>query len=173
MDAVKDSTRLSGNHKKRTLTSLTVFLSPAALAEVAVDGGGLAGGLSHRRPRTHISTLPVVFVGQYVVVLHRVEDFRPVQSGEVAEVWVLLNPYGPSGDVHQAMEADLSQLEHLKYHQSVVEEEVAASDHGEVREKVAEALQSINPKEQKVIGDHYQFREAEASEILWLGPKNE
>lgn len=71
------------------------------------------------------------------------------------------------------MEADLSQLEHLEYHQSVVEEEVAASDHGEVREKVAEALQPINPKEQKVIGDHYQFREAEASEILWLGPENE
>lgn len=70
--------------KKRTLTSLTVFLSPAALAEVAVDGGGLAGGLSHRRSGTHVSALPVVFVGHDVVVLHRVEDFRPVQSGEVA-----------------------------------------------------------------------------------------
>lgn len=142
----KKIANVSGKYKKRILTSLTVFLSPAALAEVAVDSGGLAGGLSHRRPRAHVSALPVVFVGHDVVVLHRVEDLRPVQSGEVAQVWVLLDSYGSSGDVHQAMEADLSQLEHLEYHQSVVEEEVAASDHGEVGEKVAEALQPVNPK---------------------------
>lgn len=150
-----------------------MLLSPAALAEMAVDGGGLAGGLPHRRPWTHVPALPVVLVGHDVVVLHRVEDFRPVQSRQIAEVWVLLDPYGSPGDVHQAMEADLSQLEHLEYHQGVVEEEVAASDHGQVGEKVAEALQPINPKEQKVIGDHDQFREAEASEILRLGPEHE
>lgn len=140
---------------------------------MAVDGGGLAGGLPDRCPWTHVPALPVVLVGHDVVVLHRVEDFGPVQSGEIAEIWVLLDPHGSSGDVHQAMEADLSQLEHLEYHQSVVEEEVAASDHGQVGEKVAEALQPINPKEQKVIGDHDQFREAEASEILRLGSEHE
>lgn len=150
-----------------------MFLGPAALAEMAVDGGGLAGGLPHRRPWTHVPAFPVILVGHDVVVLHRVEDFRPVQSGEVAEVWVLLDPHGSSGDVHQAMEADLSQLEHLEYHQSVVEEEVAASDDSQVGEKLVEALQPINSKEQKVIGDHDQFREAEASEILRLGPEHE
>ena len=150
-----------------------MILGPAALAEMAVDGGGLAGGLPDRRPWTHVPALPVVLVGHDVVVLHRVEDFRPVQSGKIAEVRVLLNPHGSSGDVHQAMEADLSQLEHLKNHQSVVEKKVAASDHGQVGEKVAEALQPINPKEQKVIGDHDQFRVAEASEILRLCPEHE
>lgn len=155
------------------LTSLTVVLSPAALAEMAVDGGGLAGGLPHRRPWAHVPALPVVLVGHDVVVLHRVEDFGPVQGGEVAEVRVLLDPDGSSGDVHQAVEADLSQLEHLEYHQSVVEEEVGASDHGQAGEKVAEALQAINPKEQKVIGDHDQLGKAEASEILRLGPEHE
>lgn len=160
-------------YQKRILTSLAVFLGPAALAEVTVDSGGLAGGLSNRSTWTHVSALPVVFVGHDVVVLHRVKDFRPVQSGEVAEVRVLLDPHGSSGDVHQAVEADLSQLEHLEYHQGVVEEEVAAPDHGQVGEKVTEALKPINTKEQKVVGDHDQFGEAEASEILRLGPEHE
>lgn len=140
---------------------------------MAVDGGGLAGGLPHRRPRTHVPALPVVLVGHDVVVLHRVEDFRPVQGGEVAEVRVLLDPHRPSGDVHQAVEADLSQLQHLEDHQRVVEEEVAASDHRQVGEEVAQALQPVNPKEQQVIGDDHQSGEAEASEILRLGPEHE
>lgn len=103
-------------------------LSPAAFTEVSVDGGGLAGGLSDGHPRTHVSTLSVVLVRHDVVVLHRVKDLGPVQSGEIAEIWVLLNSHGSSGDVHQAVEADLSQLEHLEHHQGVVEEQVVASD---------------------------------------------
>lgn len=104
-------------------------LSPAALTEVAVDGGRLAGGLSDGRPRAHVSTLPVVLVRHDVVVFHRIQDFGPVQSREITEIWVLLDSHSSSGDVHQAMEANLSQLEHLKHHQSIVEEQIVSSDH--------------------------------------------
>lgn len=124
-----------------------MVLSPAALTEVAVDGGRLAGGLSNGGPRAHVSALPVVLVGHDVVVLDRVQYLGPVQSGEIAEIWVLLDPHGPPGDVHQAMEADLSQLKHFKDHQSVVEEQVVASDHSQVGEEVTEALQAVHSEQ--------------------------
>lgn len=158
---------------KRPLTSLAVVLGPAALTEVAVDGGGLAGGLADGRPRAHVPALAVVLVGHDVVVLHRVQDLGPVQGGEIAQVWVLLDPHRPPGDVHQAMEADLSQLQHLEHHQRVVEEQVVASDDGEVGEEVAQGLQAVHSEEQQVVGDHHQFGETEASEILRLGPEHE
>ena len=91
-------------------------LDPAALTGVSVDGGRLAGRLSDGCPWAHVSTLSVVLVRHDVVVLHWVEDFGPVQSWEIAEIWVLLNSHSSAGDVHQAMEADLSQLEHLEHH---------------------------------------------------------
>ncbi len=140
---------------------------------MSVNGGCLAGGLSDGCPWAHISTLSVILVSHDVVVLHWVQDFGPVQSGEITEIWVLLDPHGSSGDVHQAMEADLSQLEHLEHHESVVEEQVVTSDHCQVGEEVAEALQAVNSKEQQVVGDHYQFGETEASEIFGLGPEHE
>lgn len=90
--------------------SLAVVLCPAAFTEVSVDGGRLAGGLSDSCPWTHVSTLSVVLVSHDVVVLDRVQDLGPVQSGEIAEIRVLLKSHSSSGDVHQAVEADLSQL---------------------------------------------------------------
>lgn len=124
-----------------------MVLSPAALTEMAIDGGGLASGLSNGGPWAHVPTLSVVLVGHDVVVLYRVQYFGPVQSGQVAEVRVLLDPHSPSGDVHQAMEADLSQLKHFEDHQSVVEEQIVASDHGQVREEVTETLQAIHSEQ--------------------------
>lgn len=155
------------------LTSLTVALSPAAFAEMPVDGRRRAGGLSDRRPWADIAALSVVFVGHDVVVLHRVEDLRPVQGGQVAEVRVLLDPHGASGDIHQAMEADFSELEHLKYHQGVVEEQVVASDDCQVGEEAAKTLQAVDSEEQQVVGDHSQLGEAQALEVLGFGPKHE
>lgn len=111
---------------------------------MAVDGGGLASGLSNRGPWAHVSALSVVLISHDVVVFDRVQNFGPVQSGQVAEVWVLLNPHSPPGDVHQAVEADLSQLEHFEDHQSVVEEQIVASDHSQVGEEVSEALQAVH-----------------------------
>lgn len=150
-----------------------MVLGPAALAEVAVDGGRLTGGLTDSRPGAHVSTFSVILVSHDVIVLHWVQDFGPVKSGEIAEIWVLLNSHGSSGDVHQTMEADLSQLEHLKHYQSIVEEQIVASDHSEVGEEVAEALKAVNSKQQQVISDHNQFRETEASEVLRLGPEHQ
>lgn len=121
-----------------------MVLSPAALTEVAVDGGGLASGLSNGGPWAHVPALSVVLVSHDVVVFYRVQNFGPVQSGQVAEVWVLLDPHGPSGDVHQAVEADLSQLKHFEDHQSVVEEQIVASDHSQVGEEVAETLHAVH-----------------------------
>ncbi len=43
------------------------------------------------------------------------------------------------------MEADLSQLEHLEHHESVVEEQVVTSDHSQVGEEVAEAGGLLSP----------------------------
>lgn len=161
------------NHKKRLLTFLTVALCPAAFTEVSIDGCCLAGGLSDGRPWADIATFSVVFVGYYVVVLHRVQDLGPVQGREIAKIWVLLNPHSSSGDVHQAMEADLSQLEHLEHHQSVVEEQVTASDDCQVGEETAEALHAVNSEEQQVVSDHSQLGESDALEILWFGPEHE
>lgn len=121
-----------------------MVLSPAALAEMAVDGGGLASGLPNRDPGAHVSALSVVLICHDIVVFYRVQNFGPVQSGQVAEVRVLLDSHSPSGDVHQAVEADLSQLKHFKDDQSVVEEQIVASDHSQVGEEVAEALQTVH-----------------------------
>lgn len=153
--------------------SLTVVLCPAAFTKVPVDGGRLACGLSDGRPRAHVPTLSVVLVSHDVVVLHRIQNLGPVKSRQIAEIGVLLDPNGSSGDVHQAMEADLSQLEHLEHHQGVVEEQVVASDHHEVGEQIAEALHAVNPEEQQVVCDHHQLGETEASEILGLCPEHE
>ena len=161
------------NNNKRLLTFLTFGLRPAAFTEVSIDCRRLAGGLPEGRPWAHVSTLPVVLVGHDVVVLHRVQDLGPVQSGEVAEVWVLLDSHGTSGDVHQAVEANLSQLKHFEQHQGVVEEQVVAPDDCQVGEEVAEALQAVNPEEQQIVRDHSQLWKTEAVEILWLGLEHE
>jgi len=103
-------------YNKSLLTSLALVLCPAAFAEVSVDGGRLAGCLSNSRPGADITTLSFVLVGYDIVVLHRVQDFGPVQCGQVAEIWVFLQSHSSSGDIHQAMEAELPQLEHLEHH---------------------------------------------------------
>lgn len=149
-----------------------MVLCPAAFAEVPVDGRRWAGGLSNGRPGADVAALSVIFVGHDVVVLHRVKDLGPVQGGEIAEIGVLLYPHRAPGDIHQAVEADLSQLDHLEYHQRVVEEQVVATDDRQVREEAAEALQTVYSEEQQIVGDHYQLGEAETLEVLGLGPKH-
>lgn len=160
------------NENKRLLTSLAVFLRPTALTEVSIDGCRLAGGLSDGHPWAHVSALSVILIGHDIVVLHWVQDLGPVQSGEIAEIRVFLYSHSPSGDVHQAVEADLSQLEHLEHHQGIVEEQVVASDDSQIGEEISKALQTINPKEQQIVCDHCQLWETEASKILGLGPKH-
>lgn len=161
------------NTQTNRLTSLAVVLCPTPSPEVSVNGVLRADGLALCCAGTHISTLLFILIGHDVVVLHRVQDLRPVQSGQVAEVWVLLNPHGAAGDVHEAVEAQVLQLQHLEQHQGVVEEEIVATDHGQVGEKLAEALQAVDPEQQQVVGDHPQLGEAEAAEVLGLGLEHE
>lgn len=104
---------------------------------MAVDGVLLAGGLTLSRAGAHIPALPLLLVGYDVVVLHRVQDLGPVQCGQVAQVWVLLDPHGATRDVHETVEAQLLQVQHFIEDQCVVEKEAVAADHRQVWEQVA------------------------------------
>lgn len=140
---------------------------------MSIDGVLWADGLTLGRAGTNISALSLVLIGHDVIILHRVQDLGPVQGGQVAEVWVLLNSHGTSGDVHQAAEAHLLQLEHLVEHKGVVEEEVVSADHREVGEEIAEGLQAVDPEQQHVVGHHLQLWVAEAVEVFRLCLKHE
>lgn len=150
-----------------------MVLRPASSPEVSVDGVLWADGLPLGRAGTHISTLPVILIGHDEVVLHRVQDLGPVQGGEVAKVWIFLDPHGSPGDIHEAVEAHLLQLQHLVNHESVVEEEVVSADHCQVGEDLAEDLQAVDPEQQHIVGHHSQLWVAEAPEVLSLGLKHE
>lgn len=140
---------------------------------MSVDGVLWADGLTLGGAGTNISALSVVLIGHDVIILHRVQDLGPVQGGQVAEVWVLLNSHGTSGDVHEAVEAHLLQLEHLIKHKGVVEEEVVSADHREVGEQIAEGLQAVDPEQQHVVGHHLQLWVGEAVEVFRLCLKHE
>lgn len=140
---------------------------------MSVDGVLWADGLTLGGAGTNISALSVVLIGHNVIILHRVQDLGPVQGGQVAEVWVLLNSHGTTGDVHEAVKAHLLQLEHLIKHKGVVEEEVVSADHCEVGEEIAEGLQAIDPEQQHVVGHHLQLWVGEAVEVFRLGLKHE
>lgn len=140
---------------------------------MAVDGVLWADGLTLGRAGAHVPTLSIFLIGHDVVILDRIQDLGPVQCGQVAQVRVFLDPHGAPGDIHEAVEAHLLQLQHLVDHERVVEEEVVATDHGQVGEQIAEGLQAINPEQQHIVGHHLQFRVAETPEVLGLGLEHE
>lgn len=120
----------------RRPTSLAAVVGPAALDENAVDHGGRAVAFPFHSARTHISTLFfVILVGDNVVVFYRIQNPRPVDGGQVAQFVVLLDPHGASSDVHQVVEADLLQVNHLKNDERVVKEQMGSSNHSEVGEE--------------------------------------
>lgn len=146
-----------------------MVLVPAAIAEIPVNGGLHTGCHAGDGTRANISALAIVFVGHDVVVLHRVQNFRPVEGGQVTEVRVLLDAHGPPRDVGQAVKADLFQLEHFEHDETVVKEEVVATDDGEVGEEIGETFQTVDAEEEQVVRDHDEFREAQATEVLQSG----
>ncbi|KAL0612102.1 hypothetical protein AAY473_018731 [Plecturocebus cupreus] len=88
---------------------------------------------------------------------YRVQDTGPVNSGQVAQLIVLLDADRTPGDVHQAVEAEFLEVNHLKDNQRIVEEQSRSPDD--------------DPEEQQVISDHDEFGETEISEIF--GPRFE
>lgn len=152
---------------------MAIILGPAAPPEVAVDGVLQAGGLTLGRAGAHVPALPLLLVGHNVVILHRVQDLGPVQRGQVAQVRVLLDPHGAPRDVHEAVEANLLQVQHLVENQRVVEEEAVATDHRQVWEQVTKGVKAVDPEEQHVLSHHTQLGEAEAPEVLCLGLEHE
>lgn len=104
---------------------------------MSIDGVLRADSLTLGSARTHISTLSVILIGYNEVVLYRVQDLGPIQSSQVTQVRILLNPYGATVDIYQTVEAHLLQLQHLINHKSIVEEEVVSTDHSQVGEKIA------------------------------------
>lgn len=121
-----------------------------------------------REPRTNICTLLVLLVpGDEVQV--RVHDERPVDGIQVTELRVLLDPYGAAGDVAQAVEADVFQVVHLEDDQRVVVEEIATSDHRQVREERAQGFQAGDAEEEQVVRNHGQLGETKRAEDLLIG----
>ena len=148
-------------------TFLAVAVCPAPLHKLPVDDSGRAVGFALGGAWTNVPTLLIViFVQHDIIILHRIQDARPVDGGQVAEFIVLLNADRPPGDVHQVVEAKLLQVNHLKDDQRIIKEEARASDNREVGEQVLQALQPIDPEEQQVISDHDEFGETEVSEVL-------
>lgn len=121
---------------KRKLTPLAVIMVPAAWSKMAIDGGLFTQVVSGNGYWTDVTAFTLVLVRHYVVVLHRVEDFGPVKSGEVAELGVLLHAHSSPRDVHQTRKPYLLQLQHLKDHQGIVKEQVVATDNSEVGKQV-------------------------------------
>lgn len=151
------------------LTLLAVILGPASVTEVPIDGGLQAAALPLRCSRANIPTLLLILVCHNVVVLNVIQDLRPVQGGQVAEIWVLLDAHGPTRDVHEVGQAHVLQLEHLEEHQGIVEEQVVAADDGEVGEEVAQAFQAIDAEQQQVVCDDGEPWKLKTSEVLGLG----
>lgn len=143
---------------------------PAPFHKLPVDDSGRAVGLALGGAWTDIPTFFVVIFVQYnVVVLHRIQNPRPVDSGQVAELIILLNANRAPGDVHEVVKPQLLQVDHLEDDQGVVEEETGASDDCEVGEEVFQAFQAIDTEEKQVVCDHDEFGETEISEIFRSG----
>lgn len=143
---------------------------PAPFHKLPIDDSGRAVGLALGSAWTDIPTLLIViFVQHDVVVLHRIQDPRPVNGGQVTELIILLNADRAPGDVHEVVEPQLLQVDHLKDDQGIVEEEAGASDDCKVGEEVFQTLQAIDTEKKQVVCDHNEFGETEVSEIFGSG----
>lgn len=156
-----------------TLTFLAVAVGPAPVVVLVVDGGLLAQRLRLHRPWTQVPTLLLGFVPHDVVVGDGVQDQGPVHCGQVAEVSVLLDPDGPTGDVPQIVKPYVLEVGHLEDDQGVVVEELPSADDREVREEVAEALEAGHAEQQQVLGDDRELGEAVAPVVLGLGDEQD
>lgn len=157
----------------RTLTFLAVICGPAAVVVLIVDGGLLTHGLLLQGPRTQVPTFLWGLVPHNVVIGHCIQDERPVYSGEVTEVSILLDPDGPPCNVPQIIKPNILEIGHLKDDQCVVVEEFPATDDREVGEEISQALEAGHAKQQQVLGDDRELGKAVASVVLGLGDEQD
>lgn len=158
-----------GPRPQPRLTFLAAVCRPAAVAVLVVDGRLLTQRLLLHRPWAQVPTLLGGLVPHDVVVGCRVQDQGPVHRGQVAQVGVLLDPDGPTGDIPQVVEPDVLEVGHLEDDQGVVVEELPAADDREVGEEVAQALEAGHAEQQQVLGDDGELGEAVAAVVLGLG----
>lgn len=121
-------------------------MTPTTLSEITIDHSLRTGAFPLHYSGAYISTLIIIFVGNNIIIFYSVQNPRPVNGWQKAELSILLNPYGPSGNVHQAVKANLFQVNHLKDDQSIVEKEMSPTDHSEIGEKLPEALHTVDPE---------------------------
>lgn len=118
--------------------------------------------------RTNITALLGLLISINEIVQFSIHNERPVHRIQVAELGILLDPYCTPCDIPQVVEADVLQAGQLKYNQGIVVKQVPAADHGQVWKEGAEAFQSRDTEEEKVICNHGQFGEAEGAEDLLI-----
>lgn len=145
------------------LTSLAVVGVPAAVVVVVVEHGLPALRAALHDARADVAALLGLLVASDVIVELGVHDDGPVHRVQVAQLGVLLDADGATGDVSEAVQANVLQAGHLKDDQGIVVEEVASTDDSQVGEERAETVQARHSEEQQVVGDHGQLGEAEGA----------
>lgn len=146
------------------LTFLAVVWIPAAVVIVVVEHGLPAQRVVLHDARTHVAALLGLLVPGDEVVELSVQDERPIDGVQVAELRVFLYTDGTAGDVPQVEQPDVLQAGHLKDHEGVVVEEVTSADDGEVWKQSAQTVQAGHPEQQQVVRDHGQLGETEGPE---------
>lgn len=139
---------------------------PASVIRIAVEVRLDALRVVLHDSGANISTLLGRFILGNEVVKISIHDERPVDRIHIAQLRVLLDPYGTPRDVSQVVQADVLQAGQLVQDQSVVVEQVAPLNDNEVGEECAESLQTGNAKEEKVFCDDGQLGETKGAEDL-------
>lgn len=109
------------------LTFLAVIGIPAAVVVVVVENGFSALRAVLHDAWTNITALLGLLVPGNVIVKLCIHYDRPVYGVQVAELRVLFNADGTTGDVSEVVQANVLQTGHLKDYKCVVVEEVSSS----------------------------------------------
>lgn len=137
---------------------------PAAIVVVVVEHGLSALRAVLHDAWTNVTALLGLLVPCDVIVELRVHDEWPVYGVQVAELRVLFDTDGTTGDVSQVVEANVLQAGHLKDHEGIVVEEVPTPYDSKIWKQRAQTVQARYPEQQQVVCYQGQLREAEGVE---------
>lgn len=142
---------IASGETPKSVTFLAVSRCPAARLLHTIDSSLHTGGV--QEPRTDISAFLYRFVANNVV-FPILRQQRPVNSGNVAELLITFNADIPSHYVGEANKPYFPQMWHFKNHQGVMEEEVSATNYGQIGKKFLETFQTVDTEEEKVLCDN-------------------